>query len=118
MNILTLKPEAKKNDKKFLYRMTRGANTLMKDVPDGTIIHVAGFVHRDDVNGKNEDVNVLSIDDGNSTVYSTVSPTFKDEFAAIADIMMDEPDSDVDFDIMVVHGVSKSGREFVTCALV
>lgn len=99
--------------KKELYLMTQGAEiTTVKDVPDGTLIEISGYLYFEDE--KDGDIAyLLSILDNDGNVFTTQSSTFKTSFENILEIMEDEP-----FTIKKVSGESKAGRKFVDCTLV
>jgi hypothetical protein len=99
--------------KKELYLMTQGAEiTTVKDVPDGTVIEISGFLYFDDEK-EDDTAHLLSILDNDGNVFTTQSKTFKDSFESIVEIMENEP-----FSIKKVSGESKAGRHFVDCTLV
>ena len=95
-------------DKKAIYNMTRSRDRLsMKDAEE---IAVKDYIVFEDVNkATGEVVQLASIMDNDGTIYTTNSPTFIDDFAAIADAF---PDVEV---IKVVKCKSKKNREFLVC---
>lgn len=99
--------------KKELYLMTKGAEIkTIKEVPDGTIIDVSGFLYFEDTKD-GETAYMLSILNNDGDVFTTQSRTFKESFENIIEIMEDE-----DFSIKKLSGESKAGRHFVDCTLV
>lgn len=99
--------------KKELYLMTHGAEiTTVKDVPDGTLIEISGYLYFEDEKD-GDTAYLLSILDNDGNVFTTQSLTFKTSFENILEIMEDEP-----FTIKKVSGESKAGRKFVDCTLV
>lgn len=104
-------PAEAENNKRMIYALTRGESVSVKDVPAGTVIHPEVWCNYDDEDSKGETKNILAIA-AEGVVYTTISPTFKREFEAIADIMQDEP-----YDLKIIHGTTKAGREFVTCTM-
>lgn len=99
------------------YKMTLGREiTVLKDVPDGTMIDVDAFCEYIDVKEDGSEVELLSILDKDGQVYSCQSATFRRSFSDICDIMIDE-NSLADFSIKKLSGVTKAGRPFIDCAL-
>lgn len=97
-----------------LYKMTRDSGILsMKDVEANAECGVKAWVIFDDTNNKGEVSEVLSILTDVGAVWSTTSPTFKESFNEIVNIMDGEP-----FRIRKLEGTSKAGRKYVNCALV
>jgi hypothetical protein len=102
------------NDKKLLYRLTKAAGKNVKDL-EGSYL-VRNWLLYSDVNQRGEPQDVLSIlatnADGEMVKLQTISKTFQRDFLQIVDIMGDEQ-----YSIDVVHGLTKAGRDFVTCEL-
>lgn len=99
--------------KTMVYKLTKSSGMNAKDVEGVFPVHA--FLIYEEENSKGELQTVLSIiseRDGESVKLSTISKTFLKEFNDITDIMLDEP-----FSIIVVHGKSKSGRDYVSCEL-
>lgn len=96
------------------YLMTASpAIVLMKDVEDGTSLPVLAWCTFTDVKETTgEAVDLLSIMTTDGAVYSCQSSTFKREFNTIAELM--EGDS---FSVIKFSGVTKAGREFISCKL-
>ena len=100
------------------YKMTLGREiTVLKDVPDGTMIDVDAFCEYIDVKDDGSEVTLLSILDKDGQVYSCQSATFRRSFSDICDIMVNENGFD-NFSIKKLSGVTKAGRPFIDCALV
>ncbi len=85
------------------YTITRGQETKPMREAVGRTLTVQGYIF-DDGNG----ILYLDCDDGK---YATNSPTFAAEFGYIAGIVGDM-DS---IQLMVIEGVSKSNRHYITC---
>ena len=110
---ITITEKSREFTKKELYLMTQGAEIrTIKEVPDGTVIEISGFLYFDDKK-EEETAHLLSILDNDGNVFTTQSKTFKDSFESIVEIMENEP-----FAIKKVSGQSKAGRHFVDCTLV
>ena len=96
------------------YLMTLSpAIKVVKDIPDGTVIHVVAYATFTDEkeDGKGEEADLLSIMTPEREVYSCQSATFKRSFLQIAKLFADE------FPIIKTSGITKSGREFINCEL-
>lgn len=103
----------KELNKRESYKLTLDpAIKKMKDFI-GVQIDVAAYCLYKDVNKDGNEVEVLSVMDKDGGVCATNSVTFKRDFMNIADLM----DGD-DYTIEVISGLSKAGREFITCTLV
>ena len=93
------------------YLMT--ASPSMKDVEDGTSLSVLAWCTFTDVKETTgEAVDLLSILTTDANVYSCQSATFKREFFTIVDLMEDD-----DFSVIKFSGVTKAGRDFISCKL-
>lgn len=110
MNIINASREL---DKRETYALTRGQNISMKDVDDGVEISPDVWALYADTNSKGNEVEILAIKDMGGNIFTTNSPTFKDEFGYIADLMSGE-----EYAIRVIKRQSKAGRTFITCELV
>ena len=111
MNIInTNKADMSKRD---IYALTRGQSISLKDVENGEEITPDVWALYTDINSKGNEVEILAVKDVAGNVFTTNSPTFKDEFAYIAELMSGEQ-----YDIRVVKRESKAGRTFITCELV
>lgn len=99
------------NDKKILYKLTRDRyRNPMKKAPK--ILNVQEYAIYEDVNkASGEVVQLTTILDNNGAMYTTNSPTFIDDFAAIVEAF---PDVER---IEVKCMTSKKNREFITCNL-
>lgn len=113
MKIDVIYPQEKANDKRYVYKLTKARSKAIKELNDGEILDVEGYCDYEDVNTKGETNNVLCIIDSEGLTYSTISATFKKSFTDIAEMMGNEK-----YQIKVVKGTSKSGRDFVDCELV
>lgn len=97
-----------------MYLMTASPDMVsMKDVEDGTSLSVLAWCTFTDVKETTgEEVDLLSIMTEDGEVYSCQSATFKREFNKIADLM--EGDY---FSVIKFSGVTKAGRDFISCKL-
>lgn len=99
--------------KKELYQMTLSPAIKRMRECVGNIIPVANWCFYTDTKNDGNKMNILSIMDNDGVCYATNSSTFQRDFDFIIDIMENEA-----FEIEVISGTSKSGREFITCVLV
>lgn len=102
----------KEDDKRTIYKMTKadGSKSLKDCV--GEIIKPVGVIEYDDVNTKGEEIHMISIIDENFNVYAGQSNTFKNRFYEI-----DEMFDIGEYEIKITSGVTKAGREYVSCTL-
>lgn len=94
----------------YLMTSAPGIKSL-KDVEDGTIIPVEGWmVFTDDTDGKN--VEICSIIASDKTVYAFQSMTARRSLMEIADIMGDES-----FSVVKLSGTTNAGRPYINLTL-
>lgn len=96
------------------YNMTQSADIKKLSDFKGMEMKVAGICHYTDTNAKGEENEILSLQD-ETGVYATNSATFIEAFFKMKS-MFDEAGEDLPA-IKVSSGISKSGREFITCVL-
>lgn len=101
--------------KKDVFMLTKNQKIrTVKSLQDGAKINVNHWIKFEDVKeDSGEIVEILSIMDSDGECYATNSKSFKEMFADIVSIMDGES-----FTIEKIGGVSKAGRQFVTCALI
>ena len=98
------------NQELYLLTMSPKGVSLKDHV--GERIAVSAWVVFEDVNKKTGEVHtVLSVLSPDNEVFSTISPTFKNDFMDMAELFHN------DFEFEVLSGKSRAGREFITCAL-
>ena len=96
----------------YLMTLDQGI-TSVKDLPDGEIITVAGYLEFEDVKETTgEVVKVLSIITPENTCYACQSQTFKRSLKDIANIMHGN-----EFAIEKISGKTKAGRDYINCKL-
>ena len=98
-----------------IYALTIAPDMVsIKDVEDGTILDVDGFIRFTDTEntGNDGEVDLLAIMTKTGEVYATQSKTFMRSFEDIFEIM----ETDV-FPIEKISGETKAGRPFVNCVL-
>lgn len=109
MKILAQSSEFTKEE---LYKLTKSQKAKkMSSVESEVQLAVDEYIIFERANADGEIttvVSILSADD----IYVTNSPSFTNEFIELSDIFGDKIPP-----INVVHGKSKRGREFITCAL-
>ena len=98
--------------KRNIYDLTRSPEIKKMSENKGTVIDVDSYCLYLDVNGKGDEVTILSIGDRDGSVYATNSQTAIKEFEYILDLMDGEH-----FAVKVMTGTSKNGREYITVAL-
>ena len=115
MKILKSNVENIENEKKLLYRLTKGTAISFSQLDDEQLDKswpVDAYLIYEDTNQNGNTNTIISILSGN-TILSGQSQPLRDSFLEIVDIMGDEP-----FAIHVVRRVSgKSKRVYVTCTL-
>lgn len=109
----TINRTSKELTKKEIYLMTMSQKIQKISDNKGVVIDVVAYCFYSDEKADGNTVDILSVMDADGSIYATNSPTFRDDFERICEIMDGE-----DFSIEVISGTSKAGREFVTCALV
>lgn len=109
----------------------RYAMTLNNDIQSvnkvetGTVVEIIDYLYFqkiDEESGEIEELLTIHGKDkeGNSTYWCTKSPTFKDSFSDICDIITDaRGDGDTNpFYLKKLDGTSKNGREYVDCSMI
>lgn len=112
MQIIRVSSENIMENKRAVYAMMHNAQTI-KTVPDGCIMTPAAYIIYKGVNNAGEEREILSFTTKEGEVYATISATFKKSFEEMWELMDGE-----EFSIMVFHGKSNKGREFVDCRMV
>lgn len=105
------------NDKRALYRMTRGESERAQDLNDGDVIAVENycFYLDDKVDNKTGECfqqPVLTFTTQSGRKFGAISPSFIREFEAIVDLMDGEA-----FEVRILKRKSRNNREFITCEL-
>ena len=91
----------------------------LKNLENGDIICVGSWVEYKTVDTSGNEIICVSIQDANNgEVYSGQSATFRETFFDIIDKMSDYKDEIDTIFIEVLHRTSKSGRDYLICALV
>jgi hypothetical protein len=91
----------------------------LKNLENGDIICVGSWVEYKTVDNYGNEIICVSIQDANTgEVYSGQSATFRETFFDIIDKMSDYKDEIDTIFIEALHRTSKSGRDYLICALV
>lgn len=91
----------------------------LKTVENKGLICVGAWVKYLTVDNSGNEITCVSVQDANTgEVFSGQSATFRESFEDIVDLVSDmEEDTDMFF-IEILHRTSKSGRDYLICALV
>ena len=110
-----LKSNIDTNNKREVYRMTKGDSIRIQDIEKGLSIPVDKWaLYLEDKTGKDGSVTqqrVLSFVSG-GVKYGTISGTFINSFMEIVDLMENDP-----FALVITGGTSKGGRTYVNCEM-
>lgn len=90
----------------------------LKNVENKGIICVGAWVKYLTVNNSGDEITCVSVQDANTgEVFSGQSATFRESFEDIVDLVSDMEEVPDMFFIEVLHRTSKSGRDYLNCAL-
>lgn len=110
---MTIIKASREFNKVEVYKMTQDQGAFaVKNVPDGTVLPVSGYLLYEDVNHKGENQELLSVLGEDGTVWTCQSATFKRSLMQMADLFEDEP-----FSIKKMSGVTKANKDYVDCCL-
>ena len=91
----------------------------LKNIEHKSIICVGKWIDYTTKDKDGNNIECISIMDSNTgETYSGQSETFRNSFSDIVDRVEDMDPVPENFFIEVLHNTSKSGREFINCALV
>ena len=91
----------------------------LKNVENKGLICVGAWVKYITVDNNENDITCISVQDANTgDVFSGQSVTFRESFEDIVDRVSDMEEVPDMFFIEVLHRTSKSGRDYLNCALV
>lgn len=91
----------------------------LKNVENKGLICVGSWVEYRTVNNSGNEITCISVRDANTgDVFSGQSATFRESFKDIVDRVFDIEEAPDMFYIEVLHRTSKSGRDYLICALV
>lgn len=95
------------------------AITSLKNVENKELICVGAWVKYLTVDNNGNEITCISVQDANTgETYSGQSATFRESFEDIVDRVSDMEEVPDMFFIEVFHRTSKSGRDYLICALV
>lgn len=114
-----IKTNINPEDKKQVYRMTKGDSNKIEGIEKGLTMPVELYALYDEPktrkkqDGTEEEYTqrVLTFISGGHK-FGTISTTFIKSFLEIVDIMGEEP-----FSIIITGGESKNGRQYVNCEM-
>lgn len=91
----------------------------LKNVENKGLICVGSWVEYRTVDNSGNEITCISVQDANTgDVFSGQSATFRDSFSDVVDRISDMEETPDMFFIEVLHRTSKSGRDYLICALV
>lgn len=91
----------------------------LKSIPDKSIISVRMWIDYITKDKDGREIECISIQDENTgETFSGQSKTFRESFLSIVERVSDLNPVPENFFIEVLHSTSKSGRDFINCALV
>lgn len=99
-------------DKKAMFNMTEGGTSNKVSDSIGEVLELAAWIMYETEDSKGKNVTALSLLEKNGLIYATISETFIKKFNKILDYMAGE-----EFNIKVIGGTSKNGRQFVDCEI-
>lgn len=91
----------------------------LKNVENKELICVGAWVKYLTIDGEGNKITCISVQDANTgEVFSGQSATFRETFEDVTDRVSDMDEVPEMFFIEVLHRTSKSGRDYLICALV
>lgn len=91
----------------------------LKNIENKGLICVGSWVEYRTVDNSGNEITCISVQDANTgEVFSGQSATFRESFSDVVDIILDMEERPDMFFIEVLHRTSKSGRDYLICALV
>lgn len=91
----------------------------LKNVENKGLICVGSWVEYRTVDNSGNEITCISVQDANTgEVFSGQSATFRESFSDVVDRISDMEETSDMFFIEVLHRTSKSGRDYLICALV
>lgn len=91
----------------------------LKNVENKGLICVGSWVKYRTVDNSGNEITCMSVQDANTgEVFSGQSATFRESFEDVIDRISDMEETPDMFFIEVLHRTSKSGRDYLICALV
>jgi hypothetical protein len=91
----------------------------LKNVENKGLICVGSWVEYRTVDNNGNEITCISVQDSNTgEVFSGQSATFRESFSDVVDRISDMEETPDMFFVEVLHRTSKSGRDYLICALV
>lgn len=91
----------------------------LKNIENKGLICVGSWVKYRTVDNSGNEITCISVQDANTgEVFSGQSATFRESFEDIVDHISDMEETPDMFFVEVLHRTSKSGRDYLICALV
>ena len=91
----------------------------LKNIPHRSIVCVGLWIDYVVKDKYGNEIECISIQDANTgETYSGQSATFRESFSVIVDIVGGMNPVPENFFIEILHNTSKSGRDFINCALI
>lgn len=91
----------------------------LKNVENKGLICVGSWVEYRIVDNSGNEITCISVQDANTgEVFSGQSATFRESFLDVVDFISDMEEAPEMFFIEVIHRTSKSGRDYLICALI
>lgn len=91
----------------------------LKNIENKGLICVGAWVKYLTIDGEGNKITCISVQDANTgEVFSGQSATFRETFEDVTDRVSDMDEVPETFFIEVLHRTSKSGRDYLICALV
>jgi hypothetical protein len=91
----------------------------LKNVENRDIICVGAWVEYLNIDRNGNEITLISVQDATTgEVFSGQSATFRETFLDVVDRISDMDEKPEQFFIEVLHRASKSGRDYLICALV
>ena len=102
---------------KQAYNLTCSPENRNMKTLEGATFNVEAYALYEDANAKGEEQEILAVLTSEGDTFSTISDTFKRDFAAIVE-MVDQYGADLTtVDIDVIGGESKNGRHYIGCKM-
>ncbi len=102
---------------KQAYSLTRNPESRPMKTLEGATFNVEAFALYEDVNAKGDEQEVLAVLTSEGDTFSTISDTFKRDFAAIVEVAGQYSVDLASIDIEVIGGESKQGRHYIGCKM-
>lgn len=91
----------------------------LKNIENKGLICVGSWVEYRTVDNSGNEITCISVQDANTgEVFSGQSATFRETFSDVVDRISDMEETPDMFFVEVLHRTSKSGRDYLICALV